>query len=239
MIFLIAKHRVKNYIIICYEALFRRLKEQYRNNKRLNDDDYSNHVAGFSGEKKADYTISFYPHKNSMIYQDLRLKNGPYAFQIDNLILSETFILIIENKHLAGELEYNSDSQQLVQKNGNSKKGYKSPIHQAATQKLHLLSWLQTFNFPLIPIETLVVLSNPATILENSQDDPSFFHKFIHLESLPAKLNELYGKYPQQVLDRNRLMQLNEFLLKSDTPQQPNLLTQYNIQEKHLINGIP
>ncbi|GAB3045080.1 nuclease-related domain-containing protein [Virgibacillus ainsalahensis] len=202
-------------------------------------DIYSNYAAGYHGEKMADYTISIYPHKNSFIYRDLRLQNGPYFFQMDNLILTDRFILIIEVKHMGGELEYNSDSQQLVQKRGVKKRGYKSPIYQAETQKFHLLSWLQTFELPSIPIETLAVLSNPSTVLENDQDNPSFFDKFVMLEALPEKIHYLYEKYQSKILDRNMMMKLHKCLLKGDIPHKPNLIKQYNIKEKHIVKGIP
>ncbi|WP_026909363.1 nuclease-related domain-containing protein [Paucisalibacillus globulus] len=228
--------RVKPYNILCYEALFRWLKPQYRNNQILLND-YSNYLAGYRGEKNADYTVSIYPHNNASIFQGIRLKVGPFHFQTDTLIVTNMFILILEIKNLAKEVEYDSDSHQLTQSDGTKKKGYKSPILQAATQKLQLTTWLQKHRFPPIPIETLSILSNPSTIL-SFKGDLDVSDKFIHLETLPSILDRMYSRYSQTVINRETINKLNRLLLKENTPHKPDLLKQYDISDDFLIDGI-
>jgi hypothetical protein len=228
--------RVKPYNVLCYEALFRWLKPQYRNNQILLND-YSNYLAGYRGEKNADYTVSIYPHKNASIFQGIRLKVGPFHFQSDTLIVTSMFILILEIKNYAREVEYDSDTHQLTQSDGATKKGYKSPILQADTQKLQLISWLQKHRFPPIPIETLAILSNPSTIL-SFKGDLDVRQKFIHLETLPSTLDRIYSNYPQAVINHETINKLNKLLLRGNTPHKPDLLKQYDISDELLIDGI-
>lgn len=230
---MIKKYRTKPYSLLCYEALFRRLKKPYRLNKTLQED-YLSFLSGFRGEKNADYTLSIFPHKNSQIYQDLRLQNKQFNFQIDSLLITQSFILILEIKNLKGEVEYNVTSQQLIQNDGVKRKGYKSPILQAETQKMHLTTWLQRINFPPIPIETIAVISNPSTILNNNGNQ-----QLIHLESLASQIAFLHAKYPKKILDQHMLKKLSRHLLKDNQPHKPDLIKQYKISEELLVEGIP
>ncbi|SES87353.1 Nuclease-related domain-containing protein [Oceanobacillus limi] len=229
--------RTKPHVLLCYEALFRELKPKFRNNKTLQEN-YSNYLAGYRGEKYADYTISMYQQNSTLVYPGLRLTNGPFAFQIDSLIISEQVIFIIEIKNMKDELEYDSKTHQFIQKDGNKKKGYKSPILQAESQKANLQRWLQNNAMPPIPIETLVVVSNSSAIIINSQEDPSVFDKLIHLEVLPSKLAQLYSSYNKKYYDQNMLKLLNDKLLQGNTPLKVDLLTQLGINDNHLVKGI-
>lgn len=238
MIILIVRQRKKPYVILAYEALFRRLKEKYRNNEVINNS-YQKFNAGFRGEQNVDYKISLYPHDDFSIYHDLRLKNHSYFFQLDTLILTRSFICILEIKNIKGSLSYDSEQQQLTQNVGEKTIGYKDPIQQAETQKRHLSSWLQNDSYFNIPIETLVVTSNPSTIITNIQRDPAFYHKWIHAESLHFHLDKLKSKYTKPILNRQQLKKVNSLILNGNSALRPNLLEKYNIADRHLIQGIP
>ncbi|WP_047983758.1 nuclease-related domain-containing protein [Ornithinibacillus californiensis] len=229
--------RTKPYIILCYEALFRQLKPQYRKNQILLNE-YYNHQAGFQGEKYSDYTVSIFPHKDAYIYQGIRLKNGPYFFQIDTLIVAKTFILILEIKHWKSEIEYDSNTHQTTQNSDDKRKAFRSPILQANNQKMQLTSWLQKRHFPNLPIETIAILSNPATILTYKGESEEFHHKFIHLDHLPAILEQHYANYTRPYLDHGSMNKLNNALLKNHTPHKPDLIKQFGITNDHLIKGI-
>ncbi|MUK89680.1 NERD domain-containing protein [Ornithinibacillus sp. L9] len=235
---MINKFRTKPHIILCFEALFRFLKKTVRNSNLLLEE-YASYLAGYRGEKATDYTLSIYPHKNSWIYQDLRLNNGPFHFQIDTLIVTAKLIIILEIKNLRGELEYDSRTQQLIQKYGNVKKRHKSPILQAEAQKMNLIKWLNDRGFPPIPIETIAVISNPSSILVNVQDDPSIFNKLINLENLPPILNDLFDKYNVNRFDKKTITELNNYLLNAHNPLDTDLIKQFNVTENNLIKGIP
>lgn len=228
--------RTKPYVLLCYEALFRYLLPQYRENQTLQDE-YASYLAGYRGERNTDYIVSTYPHKNAYIYQGIRLRTGPFFYQIDTLIITPSFLLIIESKNLKGQLEYNPNTRQLAQVDGNQKKASKNPILQAETQKRHLTAWLQQTVFPPIPINTLGVSTNPSSILTYLDETISPIN-FIQLESLPSLLDQLYETNTKTIYDHTTIRKLNKRLLKENTPQKPNLIKQYNITGRHFINGI-
>lgn len=228
--------RTKPYQLLCYEALFRWLHPRLRDNKILQDD-YASYRAGYHGEKNSDYVVLAYPHKNAHIYQGLRLKVGPFYFQIDTLIVTPMYMLILEIKNLKGELEYNGATQQLVQLGGDEKKSQKNPILQAEAQKRHLMSWLQQSGFPPIPIETVGVSSNPASIL-TYKDEINSDIKFVQLDVLPTIFDNLSQKFSKRLYEQTTLQKLSRKLLKENIPFKPDLISQYNINKRHLIKGI-
>ncbi|GGB35450.1 nuclease [Lentibacillus populi] len=230
------KYRTKPYVILCYEALFRNLKEGYRTHRKLTED-FNRFNAGYRGEKDVDYNLSLFPHKNFYIFHNIRLKIHNKNFQIDTLIVSKTFLCIVEIKNLAGTIEYDPELHQLVQINGGKITAFQDPVLQAETQKMHLKAWLQQFNMS-IPIETLVVSSNPSTIIKIQQDDPVIYRKLIRKESLHLHLKALTDNYTETVLSNIQIKNLNNAILSGDIPHHPNLIKQYNIQKKHLIDGI-
>lgn len=232
------KERKKPHIILAYEALLRRLKENYRSNATINAD-YQRFSAGFRGERNVDYKLKILPHKEYLLYYGLRLKNYAAFFQIDTLVITENFICIVEIKNLKGKLIYDSELEQLTQVVDGQEIGYKDPILQAEAQKENLKMWLRNHGIPEIPIETLVVLANPSTIITNIHNTPAFNDKFIHAESLPFQLTKLKSEYTKKWLDKRALKKLNTLLLKGDMPLQSNLFGKYGVSDRHIIKGVP
>ncbi|MFC3040422.1 nuclease-related domain-containing protein [Virgibacillus xinjiangensis] len=235
---MIRKKRVKPYDLLCYEALFRRLKEKYRDNKTLNKE-YVNNLAGYRGEQTLDYKLSIYPQKGLYVYQGLRLKVNNHFFQIDTLILSSKFILLVESKNYKGQVKYHSDSDQLIRTIGKNEDGFQSPLLQVQSHEMQFSSWLQQhLSLHAIPTESYVVISDPATILQNSQNDPAFYEKMFHVDKLLPKLDELKIKYTRNLLSKQVMHSIDEKLLQQDVPRQPDLLKQYNLTNDHVIKGI-
>lgn len=230
-------YRLKPYSVLTFEALFRRLKPKHRTNDTLNGR-FAAESAGYSGEKNVDYKLSLYPHNGSIVIQGPRLKNGAHPFQIDTLILTQNFFCILEIKNIKGELEYDSDFQQWMQKVGDEIKGYKNPIYQAEAQKRHLEALLNGMGIHNVPIEYLVVISNPSTILRNSQGDQEVFDKIIHTESLPIYLDKMVNKYKTEAISRDTMKKVNNYIMKNQTPLQPQLIKNYNLKEHHFIKGV-
>lgn len=67
---MIGKQRLKSFQLLAYEALFRRLKKEYRDNQIFLQD-YGKYYAGYLGEKRVDYTLSNFRDEN--IYILLRI----------------------------------------------------------------------------------------------------------------------------------------------------------------------
>ena len=232
------RQRKKPYSLLCYEALFRRLKNKYRQSHAVHQD-YANVLSGYLGERQVDYILSATPTYFSHAYQGLRLKNHQHYFQMDTVLLSNKFILIIEIKNWKGVLTYHSNLKNITQIYNNTEKSYRNPITQVEAHKLQLEYWLQQMlGIYGVPIETLVVISDSATILKNPQEDPQFYNTVIYADNLPSKLDELWKKYPKSSLTNSQLREIHSHFLKYNDDYQPDLIRLYNLDKSHLIHGI-
>lgn len=232
------KHRKKTHELLTYEALFRWILPQYRQHKTIVSE-YKREKAGYDGERNVDYKIATYPQKDFFVLQGIRLQNPPFYFQIDTLILSKRVLFILEIKNKQGTFRYDSKQGQLTQEVSGQTKSYKDPILQAEAQKTNMQIWLERRGFFNIPIETLVVVAYPSTIIENIWDDPDVYNKIIHNESLHHHLDRLNHNYTENITTNTQLKKLSHTLLQEDSPLRVNILQDLNIKEKHLIKGIP
>lgn len=139
---LVLNFRLKTYDLLILEAILRSFQEKYGYNEKLLTA-YRKEKAGYDGEQNVDYALSTFPRNDFVIIRGLRLENPPFHFQIDTLILSTNFFLILEIKNFIGTLQYDSKQKQLTQIVDGKIKAYKDPIMQAEAQKHHLQTWLQ------------------------------------------------------------------------------------------------
>ncbi|MED1098241.1 MULTISPECIES: nuclease-related domain-containing protein [Bacillus] len=63
-------------------------------------------TAGYRGETALDFPLSFIAEKDYFIFHDLRLQDSSRYFQMDTLVLSQKFALILEVKNIAGSLYF-------------------------------------------------------------------------------------------------------------------------------------
>ncbi|MFD1848719.1 nuclease-related domain-containing protein [Oceanobacillus bengalensis] len=230
--------RPKPYTVLCYEALFRWLKEKHRHNKILNQD-YGHQLAGHLGEQQVDYKLSIYPHNNFRYFQGIRLKINHKFFQMDGVLLFNSFILILEIKNWKGTLQYNPETNSITQTFQNVKKNYQNPITQVNNHEMQLNSWLQEVPGIFgVPIESLVVISDSTTIFNSPNNNPELYKKMIYADSLIQKINELKIKHTKKLLKKEEIDYLEETFLRCDTPLKPNLIKQYKIPSEYFINGI-
>ncbi|WP_229671692.1 nuclease-related domain-containing protein [Lentibacillus kapialis] len=216
--------------------MFRRIIKEYLRKESIIA--YKREKAGYDGERNVDYKLSTYPHKDFFVFQGIRLVNPPFHFQIDTLILTNRFFCILEVKNKQGIFKYDSRQQQLTQEINGEVNSFKDPILQAEAQKTHLTSWLERHGIFSIPIETLVVIAYPSTIIENVTKDPDVYNKIIHNESLHQRLDQLNAKYTNEMLTNPRLKKLCQTLLHEDIPLKANILQEHPLTNEHLIKGI-
>lgn len=234
---LIENYRKKSYDLLIYEALLRRLKGDLWFNEKIIAG-YKKEKAGYDGESAVDYTISTFRRNDFVILRGLRLKNPPFYFQIDTLILTKKFICILEIKNYKGIFSYDSKQHQLTQKVNGRINSYKDPILQAEAQKNHLKTWLVHRGFFNIPIETLVVVAYPSTIVENVHQDTTVYNKIIHTASLQLQIERLNNLYSKDSLTMPTVQEIGRQLQQADEPLRTNILQQLGLAEHHFIDGI-
>ncbi|MEI2666993.1 nuclease-related domain-containing protein [Rossellomorea sp. LJF3] len=196
----------------------------------------SKSLAGYNGEKSIDYYLSLLPNKSFYILHDIRLLiNGRY-FQIDSLLLTNRFALILEVKNIAGSIEFDSVFNQIIQKKNGLEIALPDPIVQTGRQESQFRLWLHEHHFPPFPIRTLIVISNPQTIIRSN--DKNVSQQVIHAALLPNKISQLNDEYQKNILLDKDVRRMIKLIKKLDNPLNPSVLNQYQIPRKDIINGV-
>ncbi|WP_163971138.1 NERD domain-containing protein [Oceanobacillus halotolerans] len=193
--------------------------------------------AGFHGEQSLDFPLSFLPKDKYLIFHNLRIPDSSGFFQLDALILSPYFILIIEVKNIYGNVIFDNMGQ-MIRQTGETEERFDNPIDQVNLQHFRLSRWLTEQHYPPIPIEGIVVYTNPTTILKNLTDNPHIIEKVMHKEKMLSKIHELSNKYPSKRFSEDQLREISAQLLSQHTPVKTDIMEKYQVKSEQLIKGI-
>lgn len=218
------------------DAVLRRLPETHPKRVDVMQDSLR-FGAGHKGEVTLDYYTSLLHEDAFHIFQGLRLKTGETHFQMDSLLLSPSFAIIIESKNMAGTLTFNSHFNQMDRSLNDKTDTFDDPLLQAKKHRLLLQKWLTPHHFPVLPIEYLVFSSNPSTALRNPFNDPEIYHRVCPPGRLVFKIEELLSKYMREVLSIKELKKLSKLLLKSDQPPDSHL-SKFQINPSEYLTGV-
>ena len=233
---LIAKERTIPLRLLKLEALLKRLPPDHVK-RALIEQDFAKRKAGFAGEKSSDYYVHKLPHKEFIIFHDLRLQNGHNFFQIDTLILHPTFALTLEIKNIKGTIYFDSAFKQLIRTTDSSEEGFLDPISQAEWQRNNLRKWLKPLGIP-IPVDYFVVISNPSTIIKANEHHYEAVKRVTHAHKILDKVATMKKKYNYGSLSTKEISKIKSHLLKKHTPEQVNILELYKIPETDILKGI-
>jgi len=232
---LIVKKREIPEKIRALEAILRRIASNHPK-RLLIESDLSKYRAGFNGEQALDYYLSFLDEQEFTIFHDLRLKHGEYYFQIDCLLLTAYFALIIEVKNMTGTLRFEPNFNQLIRSLNDKEEGFPNPIFQIKRQKLQLENWLNKQHFQGTPIEILIVYSNSTAVLIGNKVVSSIVCK---VDRVLEKINELERMHTNQNLNEKEIKKLTKLLLKNHTSSnKSSYLQKYTIPHTDIITGV-
>lgn len=234
---MIKKERKEPFKLQMEKVLTRRLPQTHQKQPEILRN-LKKGLAGYRGETNLDYHLSFLPEKEYLIFQDLRLKNGDKAFQLDTLVLCSSFAVIIESKNINGTLFFDAPSRQLIRTVENKEGGFSDPVVQAGRQQKQFEQWLQNHNIKQVPIETLVAISSPSTILKTNSAHHHIFQKVLHAEHIPNKILELSTRFGESNLTPYLLRKISDLLLDEYVPAVPFILEDYKIAPSELLSGI-
>ncbi|MGG3641280.1 nuclease-related domain-containing protein [Bacillus gobiensis] len=182
------------------EAILKRLpkKASFSAKRALIEEEFLKQKAGYNGEQSIDYHLRLLPDKKYFILQDLRLANKYGYFQIDTLILSQHFLVILEIKNIRGTIYFDDDFNQLIRSVDGKEEGFLDPMLQISRQQSELMHWLSNENniFTNVPIETFVVISNPSTIIKSSSSNVFIKETVMHGSFLPQRIKRASQKAP-------------------------------------------
>jgi len=219
---LIVKKRTVPREMTIYEAIVRRFPINHPRKAEF-ERKLSRKRAGYKGEKELDYHISQIDHAKYTIIEDIRIPHNNTHFQIDSLLISNSFIIPIESKNYAGTLEFHPDFQYLIQNLNGVEKVYGDPILQAKTQANQLKSFLISNQFSPPPFEPLVAITNLQAIIKNPTQSKEVSHRVFKSPAIFYKTNPIQEKYQIPYLSEKEIKKIVKLLLKKHTPFIPDI----------------
>ncbi|MBM7692819.1 ribosomal protein L37AE/L43A [Peribacillus deserti] len=234
---MITKQRQVPLMIRKLEALLRRLPSNHPKRPDIRSD-LAKWTAGYKGEQAVDYYLDHLPEEKYLILHDLRLPFGKYFFQIDTLLLSPKFILILEIKNIAGTLYFEKSTNQLIRSINQNEEGFRDPITQARRLRSSLHSFMAGLISPNLPIEYLIVVSNASTILKFQNNHPKLLRRVCHGSSLVDRISTLEESYKTDLIANGTLNQLNTHLINRSQLQTIDVLSLYKIQKTEILTGV-
>ncbi|MBO1513619.1 nuclease-related domain-containing protein [Metabacillus bambusae] len=234
---MIIKPRLFPVYIQKLEAFTRRLSPDHPKFELIKEN-LSKRLAGFRGEESLDYHLKFLDEQQYNIFHDVRLFDGIHYFQLDTVILSKKFILILEVKNFVGTLHFDSNFSQLIRLQDGKKESFPDPILQVERQSDQLRRWLKHVKCAKLPVESLVVISNPRTILETTHHNEKIYKKVIHSAKLPFSISSIEKDYDKNYLSEKQLLRLSQQMVKDHSPLKSDILARYNIQKEDIKKGV-
>ncbi|WLD94675.1 nuclease-related domain-containing protein [Alkalihalobacillus sp. AL-G] len=194
--------------------------------------------AGFKGEQSINYYLSLLPPEHYLFFHNVRLYDGSHYFQIDTLILTKHYLLILEVKNIAGTIVFNHVTKQLVRMINEKEEAFKYPIIQNEAQLAHMKKWLKLHKLPSIPVEGLVVIANENTVIKTSDQSPHFSDEVVPSPALPDQIRKLDKKYQSVKKSKKVLEKLSQKILAQNSELDQNILNQFEITKEDLITGV-
>ncbi|TYS69054.1 NERD domain-containing protein [Sutcliffiella horikoshii] len=233
---MIKKPREKSVRLLTLEAAMRRVPLEHPQYKQIEKEHARLHY-GFVGEKALDYYLTFLPNKNSQLLHGLRIEDPLNRFfQMDTLLITPAYCLILDSKYISGTLEFDETTNQLIRHRGEEKEKFGDPLSQVERQRYQLSLWLDKNNFPPLPIASQIVLTHSNATLTKAT--PSLMKKVTFHTNLPNKLQTIDNfKYPP-LLDKSNFRKIAKVLIKKHTPDEFSLLKYYGIPYHELKKGV-
>lgn len=220
-----------------YEALERRIPVNHPKFPLIQEN-LRKSLAGYKGECALDYPLSFLPEKKYTILHDVRLAIDHHFFQIDTIILSERFILLLEVKNFAGTIYFDSLFNQLIQTTDETERAYADPLIQIQRHERLFMKWLVKNKLPPIPILSLVVISSSYTIIKTSPEHRNLHQIVIHHDVLPFKINQFEEKYKDTMITEKERRKIGQQISKHHTPANFPILERMQLSKSELLKGV-
>ncbi|WHY71545.1 nuclease-related domain-containing protein [Fictibacillus enclensis] len=218
------------------EALTRRLPHNHIKRPQL-EKELAQRLAGYRGELSLDYYLMNLPLKKHFIFHDLRLPGNNGFFQLDLLLLTPYYFLILEVKNISGPLLFDQNFHQLIRIQDGVEEGFADPVLQIQRQREQLSQWLEQKHLPQLPIETLIVISSPRTIVHTKSS--ASIRKFITRSSVLTKNIEHFDSvHLKEVLTNRQLKKLTKYFLQQHTPESINPQIRFALSHTDLLKGV-
>ncbi|KZE64886.1 hypothetical protein AWM68_09565 [Fictibacillus phosphorivorans] len=237
---MIKKARTKPLKLLKYEVLLERIIPNHTQ-KPIIESSHRKYLAGYKGELTLDYFLTDLARDDYHIFHDLRIprsENNQLYFQLDALVIHSKFCIIIEVKNLIGNLYFDHQYDQIIRSREGIDETFPDPVNQAELQKNHFCNWLLKHKFPVIPLHTLVVITNPKSYIRISPKYGNRAQKIIRGRTLANKIKEFRSIESENILQKKDIKRLSSMLLKEHTQHNPDILKMFNIHHNDILTGV-
>ncbi|WHZ02370.1 nuclease-related domain-containing protein [Neobacillus sp. YX16] len=200
------------------------------------DKDLSKRWAGYWGEITLDKYLKELPANQYYIFYDLQLKIYGVHFQIDTLLISTKYILIIEAKNISGTLTFDNKFKQLIRLEDNE--AFEDPRIQAKRNLTLLTRFFQSNGFKDLPIDYLVFFSNVKTRLIASPEIETELSKVCKAREIFEKIEACETAYQQERISHSEISSMTEILIRNHQPKKINILELYKIAPTDTVTGV-
>jgi len=232
MIFIFYERFMPNNI----DALSRLKKRLPENHPKYMDvcTDLYNFKAGHGGEERVDEVLRkiAFPTPYAILPNIRLLDEHIVSTQIDILIMTTQYVMVLEVKNWTGTLNFRDSPSQLIQETPTMTRSLDCPCVQAETTKDRLSHWLQKMSINL-PVYHAVVFPYASTIL-NVPSTKTGIYVASELPLVFKKLNLLSPQIPDEIFSHIVLIISNK-----NTPFKLNpICADYSIHLSELKKGL-
>ncbi|XXM72132.1 nuclease-related domain-containing protein [Lysinibacillus sphaericus] len=232
---MLVKERTIPWKVLKLQALLERLSPTYPKIPLLKEN-LSKSLAGYNGEKSIDYYLGFLSEKEYYILHDVRLPDGERYFQIDTLIITKKFALIVEIKNLAGSIHFDTNFNQVIQTKNGVEQALPDPILQIQRQETQFKNWLKRNKLHTIPVTSVVVISNPHTLLRTN--DSRLYKTIIRSDFLLHKIKQIQSSFSTNILSDSEIKKMIRKIKKDSEPLNQSILTLFNVNNEDILKGV-
>jgi hypothetical protein len=201
--------------------------------------DLAKRWAGYWGEIALANYVKELPLEKYLIFHDLQLQINGIHFQIDTLLLSQNYILIIEAKNIMGTLVFDNVFKQLIRVHvDGTEEAFEDPRVQCQRLQSLLRSWMVKNDCNLLPIDTLIFFKSTNTILKTNPIEKVDFSKVCKGRDVFNKIGNLEQRYNHERVDKQTMNKIGDLLLSQHSPVPINILKEYNLTEKDIRSGV-
>jgi hypothetical protein len=201
---LILKERSKPLEIFALESLLQRISSDHPQYPLWNEK-LRRITAGYQGEKRIDslwLEIPIdYPH---YFIHDLFIQKPYSSHQIDTILITSRYILVLEIKSISGLLNFDSQLRQFYRTNKNgSIDGMNNPDDQIRRHEKWVEHFLLGQHFS-IPVIGAIVFTYPSSVIQSRPGQ----RIIIQSSGLPYLLDQLRDRSPKDLITEKKTLKL-------------------------------
>jgi hypothetical protein len=144
------------------------------------------------------------------------------------------FALVLESKNWTQNINFEQNFDQVTVMIRGEKSRVQNPVKQAQLQATKLKSWLEEHKSADIPVHYLFVNTNEKSVMI-SED---YIKNACNSEVLIDKINQLVEAYNNDNVETRDLRKMKKLLLENHTPDNPDILKEYDIPENEILTGV-